>query len=137
MVQNAQYKIMDRTTNIDDILDLDDEEDNSQSRQISSKFIREKHVSPHGQSNYGSGPQGGLSGNRQQGRAQNMISSLHPSDSRYKQQQMQQNPTLQPSLHRSGNSVEQYEEISIQAVADRIFPKTSLYTSLSHAFCIV
>jgi len=130
MVQNAQYKIMDRTTNIDDILDLDDEEDNSQSRQISSKFIRAKHVSPQqrgGQSNYGGGPQGGPSGNRQQGRAQNMISSLPASDSRYKQQQMQQNPTLQPSLRRGRNSVEQYEEISIQGVSNRIFPTTSSY----------
>jgi len=130
MVQNAQYKIMGRTTNLDDILDLDEEEDNSQSRQISSKFIREKHVSTqqHGvQSNYGSGPQRGPPGNRQQGRAQNMISSLHPADPRYKQQQMQQNPTLQPSLHRDGNSVEQYEEISIQGVANNIFKTPSSY----------
>jgi len=133
MVQqrNTQYKIMGRTTNIDDILDLDDEDDNSQSRRISSKFIREKHVSIHKpddvHSNYASGPQLGQAGNMQQGRAQNMISSLNPADQRYKQQQMQQNPTLQPSIHRDGNSVEKYEEISIQVVADRIFPKTSSY----------
>ena len=106
------------------------QEDNSQSRQISSKFIREKHVSPQqrgGQSNYGSGPRGGLSGNRQQGHVQNMISSLPPSDSRYKQQQMQQNPTLQPSDYRGRNSVEQYEEISIQGVANKIFKTPASY----------
>jgi len=121
---------MGSTTNIDDILDLDDEEDNSQSRQISSKFIRAKHVSPQqrgGQSNYGGGPQGGPQGNLQQGRAQNMISSLHPTDPRYKQQQMQQNPTLHPSDHRGRNSVEQYEDITIHAVANRIFKTASSY----------
>ena len=129
MVQqrNPQYKIMGRTTNIDDILDLDDEDDNSQSRQISSKFIREKHVSSHpsgGQSNYGSGPPGGPPENRQQGRAQNMISSLHPSPRKH---QMKQNPTLHTSDYIGGNSVEQYEEISIQGVANKIFKTPSSY----------
>lgn len=130
MVQqySSQYKTMGSTTNIDDILDLDDEEDISQSRQISSKFIREKHVSSHpsgGQSNYGSGPPGGPPENRQQGRAQNMISSLHPSDPR--KHQMKQNPTLHTSDYIGGNSVEQYEEISIQGVANSIFKTASSY----------
>jgi hypothetical protein len=131
MVQqySSQYKTMGSTTNIDDILDLDDEEDISQSRQISSKFIRQKHRPQiTGSSNYGSGPQmGAPPGNLQQGGAQNMISSLHPADPRYKQQQMQQNQTLQPSANRGRNSVEQYEEISIQGVSNRIFPTTSSY----------
>jgi len=128
MVQhNPHYKIMGRTTNIDDILDLDEEEDNSQSQQISSKFIRQKHRPQiTGSSNYGSGPQmGAPPGNLQQGGAQNMISSLH--DPRYKQQQMQQNQTLQPSANRGRNSVEQYEEISIQGVANNIFKTASSY----------
>ena len=132
MVQqySSQYKTMGSTTNIDDILDLDDEDDISQSRQINSKFIRTPHLSQQshgGQSNYGGGQRGGPPQNRQQGRAQNMISSLHPADPRYKQQQMQQNQTLQPSANRGRNSVEQYEEISIQGVANSIFKTASSY----------
>jgi len=122
---------MGRTTNLDDILDLDEDEDISRPQQISSKFIREKHVSsqkPDRQSrNYAHGPQGGQRSIRQQGAAQNMISSLHPSDARFRQHQMQTNNTLQPSAYRGENSVEQYEEISIQAVANRIFKTSSSY----------
>lgn len=130
MVQHSQYKIMGRTTNLDDILDLDDDEDNSPPQQKYSKFIREKHVSQQPNepnSNYNNGPQGGPRGIRQQGAAQNMMSAQRPADPRFQQQQMQTNRTLQPSAHRGYDSVEQYEDITIQAVTDNIFKTTSSY----------
>jgi hypothetical protein len=124
------------TTRLDDILNLDEEEEeNPQSRQISKRFIRATHVSsqqpdeqPPQQRNYARGPQSGAPpGIQQQGYAQNMISSLSRSDPRFQQQQMQTNSKIQPAAQRAFNSVEQYEEITIQAVANRIFPTTSSY----------
>ena len=133
---NSQYKTMGPTTRLDDILNLDEEEEeNPQSRQISKRFIRATHVSsqqpdeqPPQQRNYARGPQSGAPpGIQQQGYAQNMISSLSRSDPRFQQQQMQTNSKIQPAAQRAFNSVEQYEEITIQAVANRIFPTTSSY----------
>jgi hypothetical protein len=123
---------MGRTTNLDDILDLDEEEDTSRSHQINSKFIRDKHVSSQkpdeSRGNYARGPQlGGPPGILQQGATQNMIGSLHPRDPRFQQQQMRRNNTLQPAATRGYDSVEQYEEITIQAVANNIFKTPSSY----------
>jgi len=127
----AQYKMTGGKTAIDEILDLD-EEDDAQSRQISSKFIRQhtpirQDLGSNQSGGYAPGPQeGGPPDLYQQGMTQNMISSMHSSDPRYKQQYRQMSRPYQPSQH-SDKMVEKYEEISIQGVANSIFKNVSSY----------
>jgi len=118
MPHTAQYKTMGGRTAIDEILDLDDSAD--QQRQVHQKYIRSHQKNPEGL--YAPGMQrGGPPNMPQQMMAQEMVSSIHPADPRHAMH-MQQGMPMQQGVPMQQPVVEDYKEISIRDVANRIFP---------------
>ena len=116
MPLTAQYKTMGGRTAIDDILDLDDSAD--QQRQVNNKYIRNHQRNPPGM--YAPGMQrGGPRDAPQQMMAQEMISSLHPADPRH--------PGMQQGHPGMQQVVEDYKTITIQDVAQRVFPSVPAF----------
>ena len=123
MPLTAQYKTMGGRTAIDDILDLDDSAD--QQRQVNNKYIRNHQRNPPGL--YAPGMQrGGPRDAPQQMMAQEMISSLHPADPRHPGMQ-QGHPGMQQGHPGMQQVVEDYKTITIQDVAQRVFPSVPAF----------